>query len=135
MPSSVRFRADCALAFHMVEPANKLRFLAILVAAVAGLVGFAVFAFLGAALASLLAAGPLHISSREGEAGYFAIAIGLLSGVLGFVITVWLVLRRGGVRGVKVLVGAIAAFAVVIVSAASVVGVWYSMQPHVLNLN
>ena len=119
----------------MVEPANKLRFSAIVVAAVAGLVGFGVFAFLGAALASLLAAGPLHISAREGEAGYFAIAIGLLSGVLGFVVTVWLVLRRRGVRGIKVLVGATAAFAVIIVSAASVVGIWYSMQPHVLNLN
>ena len=40
-----------------------------------------------------------------------------------------------GVRGIKVLVGAMAAFTVIIVSAASVVGIWYSMQPHVLNLN
>jgi len=119
----------------VVEPANKLRFSAILVAAVAGLVGFGVFAFLGAALASLLAAGPLHISSREGGAGYFAISVGMLSGVLGFVGTVWLVLRRCGVGGVKVVLGGIAAFAVIIVSAASAVGIWYSMQPHVLNLN
>jgi hypothetical protein len=119
----------------VVEPANRLRFSAILIAAVAGLVGFGVVAFLGAALASLLAAGPLHISAREGEAGYFAIAIGLLSGLLGFAGGVWLVLRRRGVRGTKVLLGVMAAFALIIVSAASVVGIWYSMQPHVLNLN
>ena len=119
----------------MAEPANKLKVSAILIAAVAGLVGFGVFVFLGAALASLLAAGPLRISAREGEAGYFAIAIGLLSGLLGFVGTVWLVLRRGGVRGVRILLGAMAAFAVIIVSAASAVGIWYAMQPHVLNLN
>jgi hypothetical protein len=119
----------------VVERANKLRFSSILIAAVAGLVGFGLVAFLGAALASLLAAGPLHISAREGEAGYFAVAIGLLSGILGFVGMVWLVLRRRGVRGVKVLVGALAAFALIIASVASVVGIWYSMQPHVLNLN
>jgi hypothetical protein len=119
----------------MVERGNKLAFSSIILAAVAGLVGFAVVAFLGAAIASLLAAGPLHISAREGEAGYFAIAIGLLSGVLGFVAAIWLILRGRGVRGVKVLLGGMAAFALIIVSAASVVGIWYSMQPHVLNLN
>ena len=47
----------------------------------------------------------------------------------------WLVLRRRGVRGVKVAFGGIAAFALIIVSAASAVGIWYSMQPHALNRN
>jgi hypothetical protein len=55
--------------------------------------------------------------------------------MVGFVGAVWLVLRRRGVRGVKVALGGIAAFALIIVSAASAVGIWYSMQPHVLNRN
>jgi len=55
--------------------------------------------------------------------------------VFGFIGAAWLVLRRRGVRGVKVALGGIAALALIIVSAASAVGIWYSMQPHVLNRN
>src|SRR5439155_166876 len=101
-------------------------------ASLAGLVGFGVFLFIGALIASF-AAGPLHISTMEGAGGYFAILIGMLTGVVGFVGAVWLVLRRRGVRGVRVAVGGIAAFALIIVSAASVVGIWYLIQPNVLN--
>jgi hypothetical protein len=118
----------------VVEPAQKLKLSTVLMAAVAGLVGFGVFLFIGALIASF-AAGPLHISTMEGGRGYFAILIGMLAGVVGFVGAVWLVLRRRGVRGVKVALGGIAAFALIIVSAASAVGIWYSMQPHVLNRN
>jgi hypothetical protein len=119
---------------RMVEPAKNLKFSTILIAAVAGLVGFGVVFFIGALIASF-AAGPLHISTMEGGRGYFAILIGMIAGVVGFVGTVWLVLRRRGVRGVKVAVGGIAAFALIIVSTASAVGIWYSMQPHALNRN
>src|SRR5438477_10538876 len=118
----------------MVEPAKKLKFSTIIIAAIAGLVGFGVFLFIGALIASF-AAGPLHISTMEGARGYFAILIGMLTGVVGFVGAVWLVLRRREVCGVRVAVGGIAAFALIIVFAASVVGIWYSMQPHVLNRN
>jgi hypothetical protein len=59
----------------------------------------------------------------------------MIAGVFGFIGAAWLVLRRRGVRGAKVLLGGIAAFALIIVSAASAVGIWYSMQPHVLNRN
>lgn len=118
----------------MVEPAKKLKFATILIAAAAGLVGFGGFLFIGALIASFAAA-PLHISRMEGAQGYFAALVGMLAGVVGFVGAVWLVLRRRGVRGVKVAVGGIAAFALIIVSAASVVDIWYSMQPHVLNRN
>jgi hypothetical protein len=121
-------------AARVVEPTKKLKFSTIVVAAIAGLVGFGVFLFIGALIASF-AAGPLHISTMEGGRGYFAILIGMLAGVVGFVGTVWLVLRRRGVRGVRVVVGGIAAFILIIVSAASAVGIWYSMQPHVLNRN
>src|SRR5438067_10312922 len=71
----------------------------------------------------------------EGARGYFAALVGMIAGVLGFVGAAWLVLRRRGVRGVRVALGGIAAFALIIVSAASAVGIWYSMQPHVLNRN
>jgi hypothetical protein len=118
----------------MVEPARKLKLSTIFIAAIAGLVGFGVVFFIGALIASF-AAGPLHISTMEGARGYFAALFGMLAGVVGFVGAVWLVLRRRGVRGMKVAVGGIAAFALIIVSAASAVGIWYSMQPHALNRN
>jgi hypothetical protein len=125
---SGRYRARVA------EPAKNLKFSTILIAALAGLVGLGVVFFIGALIASF-AAGPLHISTMEGARGYFAALAGMLAGVLGFIGAVWLVLRRRGVRGVRVALGGIAAFALIIVSAASAVGIWYSMQPHVLNRN
>jgi len=119
---------------RVVEPAKKLKLSTILIAAIAGLVGFGVVFFIGALIASF-AAVPLHISTMEGARGYFAALVGMIAGVLGFVGAAWLVLRRRGVRGVRVALGGIAAFALIIVSAASAVGIWYSMQPHVLNRN
>jgi len=119
---------------RVVEPARKLKLSTIFIAAIAGLVGLGVFFFIGALIASF-AAGPLHISTMEGARGYFAALAGMLAGVVGFVAAVWLVLRRRGVRGVKVALGGVAAFVLIIVSAAAAVGIWYSMQPHVLNRN
>ena len=118
----------------VIEPARKLKVSTIFIAAIAGLVGLGVFFFIGALIASF-AAGPLHISTMEGARGYFAALVGMIAGVFGFIGAAWLVLRRRGVRGVKVVLGGIAAFALIIVSAASAVGIWYSMQPHVLNRN
>ena len=118
----------------VIEPARKLKLATIFIAAIAGLVGLGVFFFIGALIASF-AAGPLHISTMEGARGYFAALVGMIAGVFGFIGAAWLVLRRRGVRGVKVVLGGIAAFALIIVSAASAVGIWYSMQPHVLNRN
>jgi hypothetical protein len=118
----------------VAEPATKLKFSTIFLAAVAGLLGFGVFLFIGALIASIAAA-PLHISPMEGGRGIFAMLVGMLVGVLGFVGATWLVLHRRGVRGIRVVLGGLAAFALIIVSAASAVGLWYSMQPHVLNRN
>ena len=84
----------------MVEPAKKLKFSTIFIAAIAGLVGLGVFFFIGALIASF-AAGPLHISTMEGARGYFAALVGMIAGVFGFIGAAWLVLRRRGVRGVK----------------------------------
>jgi hypothetical protein len=119
---------------RVIEPARKLKLSTIFIAAIAGLVGLGVFFFIGALIASF-AAGPLHISTMEGARGYFAALVGMIAGVFGFIGAAWLVLRRRGVRGVRVALGGIAAFALIIVSAASAVGIWYSMQPHVLNRN
>src|SRR5437773_4459141 len=118
----------------MVEPAMKLKLSTIFIAAIAGLVGLGVFFFIGALIASF-AAVPLRISTMEGARGYLAALVGMIAGVFGFIGAAWLVLRRRGVRGVRVALGGIAAFALIIVSAASAVGIWYSMQPHVLNRN
>ena len=127
------FRPGCYRA-GVIETARKLKLSTIFIAAIAGLVGFGVVFFIGALIASF-AAGPLHISTMEGARGYFAALAGMLAGVLGFVSAAWLVLRRRGVRGVRVAVGGIAALALIIVSAAAAVGIWYSMQPHILNRN
>ena len=127
------FRPGCYHA-RMVEPSKKLKLSTIFIAAIAGLVGLGVFFFIGALIASF-AAEALHISRMEGARGYFAALVGMIAGVFGFVGAAWLVLRRRGVRGVRVALGGIAAFAVIIISAASAVGIWYSMQPHLLNRN
>jgi hypothetical protein len=127
------FRSGCYRA-GVIEPARKLKLSTIFIAAIAGLVGLGVFFFIGALIASF-AAGPLHISTMEGARGYFAALVGIIAGVFGFIGAAWLVLRRRGVRGVRAAVGGIAALALIIVSAASAVGIWYSMQPHVLNRN
>src|SRR5438067_8833277 len=87
--SPSRYRAGVA------EPENKLKLSTILMAAVAGLVGFGVIFFIGALIASF-AAGGLHISSMEGSRGYFAAIAGMVAGLLGFSGSVWLGLRRRG---------------------------------------
>jgi hypothetical protein len=113
---------------------NRLTFSTIVIAAFAGLAGFAILLFIGGAVASLLA-GPLHISPMEGAQGYFAIAVGMIAGLGGFIGTLWFVFRRRGIRGGRIALGGAMAFAVVILSTASAVGIWYAMQPHALNLN
>src|SRR5438477_11991254 len=118
----------------MLELAKQLIFSTIIIAPIAGLVRFGVFPFFGALITSLTAQ-PLHVSPMEGGRGVFAMLIGMLVGVIGFVGAVWLVLRRCGVRGVRVAVGGVAAFILIIVSAASAVGIWYSRQRQVLNRN
>jgi hypothetical protein len=126
-------RAAANLA-RMAEEVKRLTFATILLAAIGGLAGFALLLFIGGVLASI-AAGPLHISPMEGASGYFAVAIGLTAGVLGFIGAVWFVLRRRGIRGGGIVLGGVMEFAIIIFSAASAVGIWYAMQPHALNLN
>src|SRR5437868_14809920 len=55
-------------AARVVEPAKELKFSTIIIAAIAGLVGFGVFLLLGGLIAGF-AAGPLQISTLEGARG------------------------------------------------------------------
>jgi hypothetical protein len=72
-----------------------MTYLLALVAAIGGaLLGF----FLGAGAGSVLATA-LGVSSFEGASGYFAIAIGLLGGLIGLLTGGTLMLRRRGHRG------------------------------------
>jgi hypothetical protein len=116
------------------EQKNTLTFSTIVIAAFAGLAGFALLFFIGGAVASLLA-GPLHISLMEGAQGYFAIAVGMIAGLVGFIGALWFVLRRRGIRGGKIAIGGAMALGIIILSTASAVGIWYAMQPRALNVN
>ena len=98
---------------RVVEPARKLKLSTIFIAAIAGLVGLGVFFFIGALIASF-AAGPFTSQPWKARA-VFAALVGMIAGVFGFIGAAWLVLRRRGVRGVKVALGGIAAFALIIV--------------------
>ncbi len=71
----------------------------------------------------------------EGAQGYFAIAVGMIAGLVGFIGALWFVLRRRGIQGGKIALGGAMALAIIVLSTASAVGIWYTMQPHALNLN
>jgi MFS family permease len=81
--------------------------LSIVLALIAGVVGATLGFAAGAAFGSVLATA-LSISSFEGGAGYFAIAVGLLGGLLGFPLGAGLTLRYyGGYRGFRAIAGRI----------------------------
>ena len=70
-----------------------------LIAILTGLLGAGIGAVAGFLLGSVLASS-LGISSFEGAAGYFAVAIGILVGFIGLVTGIVLALRyKGGTRG------------------------------------
>ena len=111
----------------MANQPNK--FVSVLLAAIAGAIGAGIFFLIGGLIGSVLAAA-LHISPMEGARGYFSALIGFIAGVLGFIAGAWLVLRRRGLRGVQVAIGGVTAVAILVAAAGSVLGVWYTMQPH-----
>ena len=113
---------------------KKLSVSAILLGILGGIIGLAAGLFLGFAVGATLAK-VLHVSSFEGGAGYFAVAIALLVTVLLAPVAIVITLYWRGTRGIWLFVG----LAVVCVSmfaiGASGFGIWYAAQPHVLNLN
>jgi hypothetical protein len=118
-----------------VRPAiNKLSFSAILVGILAGIVGIGGGLFLGFLLGGVLAAA-FHVSTFEGEAGYFAVAIALIVAVITTPTAILLALYWRGVRRIWLLAGLVVVCVSIAAITASGFGIWYAGQPHVLNLN
>jgi hypothetical protein len=118
-----------------VKPAIKtLSVSAILIGILGGIVGIAAGLFLGFALGAALAAA-FHVSTFEGEAGYFAAAIALLVTCIVTPSLVLLTLYWRGVRRIWLFIGLVAVCLSIGGIAASGFGIWYAAQPHVLNLN
>jgi hypothetical protein len=113
---------------------KKVSVSAILLGIVGGIIGLAAGLFLGFALGAILAT-VLHISSFEGGAGYFAVAIALLVTVLVMPVAILLTLYWRGIRGIWLFIGLVIVCASIFAIGASGLGIWYAAQPHVLNLN
>jgi hypothetical protein len=120
---------------NLVQPATKkLSISAILFGILAGIIGVGAGLFLGFALGAALAAG-FHVSTFEGEAGYFAAAIALLVTCIVAPGLILLTLYWRGARGLWLFAGLIAVCLSLGLIAASGFGIWYAGQPHVLNIN
>jgi len=118
-----------------VQPATKkLSISAILFGILAGIIGVAAGLFLGFVLGAALAAA-FHVSTFEGEAGYFAAAIALLVTCIVAPGLILLTLYWRGTRGLWLFVGLIAVCLSLGLIAVSGFGIWYAGQPHVLNIN
>src|SRR5438132_868151 len=129
-PRSSRFAVTTS-----VQPAKKkLPVSAILFGILAGIIGVAAGLFLGFALGAALAAA-FHVSTFEGEAGYFAAAIALLVTCIVAPGLILLTLYWRGARGLWLFAGLIAVSLSLGLIAVSGFGIWYAGQPHVLNIN
>jgi hypothetical protein len=113
---------------------KKLPVSTILLGILGGIIGLGAGLFLGFALGAALAAG-FHVSTFEGEAGYFAALIAILVTIIITPVSILLTLYWRGVRSIWLFVG----LAIVCLSigaiAASGFGIWYAAQPHILNIN
>ncbi|KAF5409558.1 MAG: hypothetical protein Udaeo2_01380 [Candidatus Udaeobacter sp.] len=128
----------CFGKFALIVPVQlatkKLSVSAILFGILAGIIGIGAGLFLGFALGAALAAA-FHVSTFEGEAGYFAAAIAL---IVTFIVAPGLILLTlywRGTRGLWLFVGLITVCVSLGIIAVSGFGIWYAGQPHVLNIN
>src|SRR5213596_2304532 len=124
-------RADaCELALITPVKAaiNNLSVSAILFGILGGIVGIAAGLFIGFALGAALAAA-FHVSTFEGEAGYFAAFIALI--VTGIVAPglILLTLYWRGTRGLWLFVGLMTVCVSLGIIAVSGFGIWYAGQP------
>ncbi len=113
---------------------KKLSLSAILFGILAGIIGIAAGLFLGFALGAVLAAA-FHVSTFEGEAGYFAAAIALFVTCIVAPGSILLTLYWRGIRGLWLFAGLITVCLSLGIIAVSGFGIWYAGQPHVLNIN
>jgi len=112
---------------------KKLPVSAILFGILAGVVGVAAGLGLGLALGSVLASA-FHVSSMEGEAGYFAVAIALIVALIVTPTSILLTLYWRGVRTIWLFIGLIAVCLSIFAITAAGFGLWYVRQPHILSL-
>lgn len=101
---------------------------------VAAVFGGLIGAMAGGLIGSLLASAT-HVPAREGESGYFIIFIALIAIAIATPAAVLLTLYWRGVRKLWLLLGSIITFAGIFALAAVGFGLWYMMQPHILNAN
>jgi hypothetical protein len=133
-PSPERHSRKFAL-INLVQPAaKKLSVSAVLFGILAGIIGVAAGLFLGFALGAALAAA-FHVSTFEGEAGYFAAAIALLVTCIVAPGLILLTLYWRGIRGLWLFAGLITVCLSLGVIAVSGFGIWYACQPHVFIIN
>ena len=119
----------------LVHPATKkLSVSSILFGILGGIVGIGAGLFLGFALGAALAA-VFHVSTFEGEAGYFAVAIALTVTCIVALGLILVTLYWRGIRGIWLFIGLVTVCVSIFAIAASGLGIWYAAQPHVLNLN
>jgi hypothetical protein len=123
-----------ALIVPVQSATKKLSIDAILFGILAGIIGVGAGLFLGFALGAALAAA-FHVSTFEGEAGYFAVAIALIVTCIVAPGSILLTLYWRGIRGLWLFAGLITVCLSIAVIAASGFGIWYAAQPHVLNIN
>jgi hypothetical protein len=128
----------CFGKFALIVPVQlatkKLSVSAILFGILAGIIGIAAGLFLGFALGAALAAA-FHVSTFEGEAGYFAAAIALIVTCIVAPGLILLTLYWRGTRGLWLFVGLITVCVSLGIIVVSGFGIWYAGQPHVLNIN
>src|SRR5256884_7895607 len=125
---------ELALITPVKAAINTLSVSAILFGILGVIIGIAAGLFLGFALGSALAAA-FHVSTFEGEAGYFAVAIALLVTFIVTPLSILLVLYWRGVRSIWLFIGLVIVCLSIAAIAASGFGIWYAAQPHVLNIN
>ena len=123
-----------ALVFPVKPAINRLSVSAILFGILGGILGIAAGLFLGFALGAALAAA-LHVPSREGESGYFAVAIALIVTCIVAPVSTLVTIYWRGVRSIWLFIGLVMVCVSMAAIGASGLGIWYAAQPHVLNLN
>src|SRR6266487_2025336 len=90
---------------NLVQPATKkLSVSAILFGILGGIIGIGAGLFLGFALGAALAAA-FHVSTFEGEAGYFAVMIAILVTLIVTPVSFLLTLYWRGVRSIWLFIG------------------------------
>src|SRR5215470_14846898 len=106
----------------MQSAPKKLSVSAILLGIVGGIIGLAAGVSLGFALGAALAS-VFHVSSFEGGAGYFAIAIALIVTAVITPVVIVLTLFWRGIRGIWLFIGLVIVCVSMFVTAAAGFGI------------